>query len=91
MKYKYMEFFTEHTKVEISELKHDDSVFGGQRVIVYFINTLTNAKGTAMLPTYEWLDKGKLFKNDIAFCNELLHTNNGLIFRDAREGGLPIA
>lgn len=51
MKYKYMEFFTEHIKVEISELKHNDSVFGGQKVIVYFINTLTNAKGTAMLPT----------------------------------------
>jgi hypothetical protein len=91
MKYKYMEFFTEHIKVEISELKHDDSVFGGQKVIVYFINTLTGAKGTAMLPTYEWLDKGKLSKNDIAFCNELLRTNNSLIFRDAREGVLPIA
>ena len=46
-----MEFFTEHIKVEISKLKHNDSVFGGQKVIVYFINTLTNAKGTAMLPT----------------------------------------
>jgi hypothetical protein len=44
-----------------------------------------------MLPTYEWLDKGKLSKNDIAFCNELLRTNNSLIFRDAREGVLPIA
>lgn len=91
MKYQFLEFFKEHIKVEISDLKHDDDIFGGQKVIVYFTNTLTHAQGTAVLPTYEWLSKGSLSRSDIDFCNKLLRSNNSLIFEEAREGELPVA
>lgn len=75
MKYQYMQFL----------IKHDDNVLGGQKVIVYFINTLTNAKGAQ--PMNGQIKELGLY---VIFCTKLLHTDNSLIFTDAREGKLPI-
>lgn len=91
MKYDYIQYLTKNINVQHSEILHDDNILGGQKVIVYFTNTQTGAKGKAELPTYKWLDKGRLSKKNIAFCNKVLHWNAAAIFQYAREGGIKFA
>ena len=91
MKYDYIKYIPEHIKVQHSELLHDDEVFGGQKVVVYFTNMLTKATGVAEVPTYKWIDKGNLSKEDIAFCNKVLHWNVSGFFQNAPDGGMKFA
>lgn len=84
-KYDYVEFLTKNIKIQHSDLLHDDNIFGGQKMLVFFTNTQTGAQGTAVLPTYKWRDTGKLSKEDITFCNRILQYNIGIIFKFARE------
>lgn len=90
-KYEYINYLTENIQMEHSGLIHDDNIFGGQKVLVFFTNTQTHAKGEAELPTYKWIDKGNLSKKDIIFCEKALHWNASNIFQYAREGGFNLA
>lgn len=87
-KYEYIDYLTENIKLEHSELIHDDNIFGDQKVLAFFTNTLTQAKSVAELPTYNWLDKGNLSRQDLNFCKKALHWNAASIFQYAREGGV---
>ncbi|WP_103660668.1 hypothetical protein [Lactobacillus sp. HT06-2] len=87
-KYDFIDYVAKNIKVQHSELLHDDNIFGGHKVLVFFTNTKTGAKGEAELPTYRWLNKGDLSNEDIDFCNKVLHWNVGNLFQYAREGGV---
>lgn len=91
MKYDYIEYVPEHMKVQQSEVLHDDNVYGGQKILIYFTNTLNKTTGIAEVPTYKWIDKGNLSSDDIAFCNKVLHWNASGFFKNARDGGMKFA
>lgn len=89
MMYPYMTL-GDGTEIVHSQLIEED---GERKVIVHFERPTEDGFDTArcVLPKYQWVLREGFSEQEIAFFEQLLHSNAHLLYRYAQNGGINIA
>ncbi len=89
MMYPYMTL-SDGTEIVHSQLIEED---GEQKVVVHFERPTEDGFDTArcVLPEYRWVTREGFTAEEIAFFEQLLHSNAHLLYRYAQNGGINIA
>lgn len=89
MMYPYM-ILSDETEIVHSQILEENGI---QKVIVHFERPTENGFDSARceLPDYIWLFREGYSNEEIAFFEQLLHSNAHLLYKYAANGGIQIA